>query len=166
MRHTLLDLGYRPNKIQSCVNNLREDGMRRWGITLVFNVVVLLSAMAASLSEVELVWVEVAVGCCFAGRTLADLDLRARTGANAVVLRRGGETRLFLDATTEIHEGDKLGLVGADEDIERGAQPSGACGGLGRGRYVGCILRRRNAPLGQESSQAGRRSAVVERGSR
>lgn len=119
MRHTLLDLGYRPNKIQSCVNNLREDGYEALADNARVQRRHAFERLAASLSEVELVWVEVAAGCCFAGRTLADLDLRARTGANAVVLRRGGETRLFLDATTEIHEGDKLGLVGADEDIER-----------------------------------------------
>ena len=53
-----------------------------------------------------------------AGCTLAKLDLRARTGANAVALRRGSELELFLDATTILRAGDLVGLMGTAEQLE------------------------------------------------
>ena len=53
-----------------------------------------------------------------AGCTLAQLDLRARTGANAVALKRAGELSVFLDATTVLHPGDSVGLMGTAEQLE------------------------------------------------
>lgn len=74
--------------------------------------------LMASLAEVDLHWVAVGERCPMAGCTLAKLDLRARTGANAVALRRGSDLELFLDADTVLRTGDQVGLMGTAEQLD------------------------------------------------
>lgn len=118
MRHTLVDLGYRPRQIQSYANDLRESGYAALGDNGRAERQRAFGHLIASLSELELHWVEVGERCPMAGCTLAKLDLRARTGANAVALRRGSELELFLDATTILRAGDLVGLMGTAEQLE------------------------------------------------
>ncbi|HTC23415.1 MAG TPA: cation:proton antiporter [Gemmatimonadales bacterium] len=66
-----------------------------------------------------LVPVRVAAGSAAAGVTLADLNLRGRTGATAVALSRGGEdTMVFPTAKTQLRAGDMLALSGSHDAIE------------------------------------------------
>jgi len=66
-----------------------------------------------------LVPVRVAPGSAAAGVTLAELNLRGRTGATAVALSRGGEdTTVFPTAKTQLRAGDLLALSGSHEAIE------------------------------------------------
>lgn len=121
MRHTLIDLGYTPRQIQDYANELRASGYEALGDNAQGARRRAFERLVASLSEVELEWVLVGEASTAAGSTLADLDLRAKTGVNAVALRRGGEVTLFLDARTELHKGDKVGLVGTVEQVEAAA---------------------------------------------
>jgi CPA2 family monovalent cation:H+ antiporter-2 len=82
---------------------------------------------AATLEQVQhllpglgtLVPVRVAPGSAAAGITLAELNLRGRTGATAVALSRGGDdTMVFPTAKTELRVGDLLALSGSHEAIE------------------------------------------------
>ena len=118
MRHTLVDLGYRPRQIQNYANDLRESGYAALGDDGRAERQRAFGHLIASLSELELHWVTVGERCPMAGCTLAGLDLRARTGANAVALRRAGELEVFLDATTVLHAGDAVGLMGTAEQLE------------------------------------------------
>lgn len=118
MRHTLLDLGYRPRQIQEYANDLRasgyealSDGARRKRMRAA-------ERMMASLAEVDLHWVEVAWGSAVAASTLGALDLRACTGAQAVALRRGEDLELFLGADTVLCPGDHVALMGTDAQLE------------------------------------------------
>ncbi|WP_419044627.1 cation:proton antiporter [Enorma massiliensis] len=122
MRHTLIDLGYTPRQIQDYANELRASGYEALGDNVQGARRRAFERLVASLSEVELEWVLVGEASTAAGSTLADLDLRAKTGVNAVALRRGGEVTLFLDARTELHKGDKVGLVGTVEQVEAAAK--------------------------------------------
>ena len=122
MRHTLIDLGYTPRQIQDYANELRASGYEALGDNARDARRRAFERLVASLSEVELEWVLVGEASTAAGSTLADLDLRAKTGVNAVALRRGGEVTLFLDARTELHKGDKVGLVGTVEQVEAAAK--------------------------------------------
>ena len=67
-----------------------------------------------------LVPVRVVPGSAAAGLTLAELNLRGRTGATAVALARGGgdEPMVFPTAKTLLREGDLLALSGSHEAIE------------------------------------------------
>ncbi len=69
-----------------------------------------------------LVPVRVGHASAAAGRSLAELNLRGRTGATAVALRRGGggsadEPIVFPTARVVLHEGDLLALSGSQESI-------------------------------------------------
>ena len=88
-------------------------------------------AEAATLEQVQhllpglgtLVPVRVAPGSAGAGITLAELNLRGRTGATAVALSRGGEdTMVFPTAKTLLRAGDLLALSGSHEAIEDAAR--------------------------------------------
>ncbi|HET8622040.1 MAG TPA: cation:proton antiporter [Gemmatimonadales bacterium] len=69
----------------------------------------------------RLVPVRVGHASAAAGRSLAELNLRGRTGATAVALRRagvGGEEQIvFPTARVVLHEGDLLALSGSNESI-------------------------------------------------
>jgi CPA2 family monovalent cation:H+ antiporter-2 len=82
---------------------------------------------AATLEQVQhllpglgtLVPVRVGPGSAGAGVSLAELNLRGRTGATAVALSRGGEdTMVFPTAKTLLNAGDLLALSGSHEAIE------------------------------------------------
>jgi CPA2 family monovalent cation:H+ antiporter-2 len=53
------------------------------------------------------------------GRTLAELDLRARTGASVVTIRRHGERLLLPTGHERLERGDVLALVGSEEALAR-----------------------------------------------
>jgi len=52
------------------------------------------------------------------GRTLADLDLRGRTGATVLAVCRGKELHELPGAGWRIREGDILGLTGSHDAID------------------------------------------------
>lgn len=120
MRHTLMDLGFRPRQIQGYADDLRESGYEALGDDRRAARQRAIGHLVASLSELELHWVKVADCCSLAGSTLADLDLRARTGANAVALRHAGapDVDVFLDATTVLQAGDEVGLMGTADQLD------------------------------------------------
>jgi CPA2 family monovalent cation:H+ antiporter-2 len=68
-----------------------------------------------------LIPVRVGAASAAAGRSLAELNLRGRTGASAVALRRygaaGDEQIVFPTARVVLHEGDLLALSGSQESI-------------------------------------------------
>lgn len=118
MRHTLLDLGYRPRQITEWANELRASGYEALEDDARLERRRAAEHLLASLSEIDLSWVTVGEGCSAAGCTLGALDLRAATGANAVAVRRAGDLVLFVDATTPIEPGDELGLMGTADEID------------------------------------------------
>jgi CPA2 family monovalent cation:H+ antiporter-2 len=70
------------------------------------------------LDEVATHWVE--VPSSFEGsRSLADLGVRAQTGANIVAIERAGSTTPSPDPTFEVRRGDRLLALGSPEAIER-----------------------------------------------
>jgi CPA2 family monovalent cation:H+ antiporter-2 len=66
--------------------------------------------------------VHVAHGSVADGITLAQLNLRGRTGATAVALSRGGEATVLPTAETLLREGDLLALSGSHEAIAEARQ--------------------------------------------
>ena len=121
MSHTLLDLGYKARQISSFASDLRASGYEALSDNARAQRRMAVDRMIASLRELELHWVCVRPGSEAAGHTLAELNLRVRTGANAVALRRGKELTLFLDARTRLAAGDSVGLMGTDEQLTAAA---------------------------------------------
>jgi monovalent cation:H+ antiporter-2, CPA2 family len=69
------------------------------------------------LDELKVESMLIAEGSPAAGKTLAELDVRARTGASVLAIRRDGALLERLDAQTEMRVGDVLFLAGPRESI-------------------------------------------------
>ena len=66
----------------------------------------------------EPVPVSIAPGSPFAGRTLADTQLRGRTGATVIAISRGQDVVLVPDGHEQLVAGDVLALAGTREAVE------------------------------------------------
>ncbi|MBY4797734.1 cation:proton antiporter [Collinsella sp. AGMB00827] len=117
LRYTLLDLGLRSRQIQGYVDELRSQGYEALDESARPLRKSAFEHMMASLVEADMTWVEVGAAEVF-GKTLAELDLRVRTGAQAVVVCHQGEVAPIVRAGIPIAQGDALGLIGTDEEIE------------------------------------------------
>ncbi|MFB6071466.1 MAG: TrkA family potassium uptake protein [Halobacterium sp.] len=62
----------------------------------------------------------------FVGETLAEANVRERTGVNVIAVERDGAVRSDLDADFRIRDGDALVVAGADDDIARFNRVAGA----------------------------------------
>lgn len=72
------------------------------------------------LREVVMEWLDVEEGCDMAGHTLAELELRQRTGVSVIAILRGGRTIPSPDPYKDrIQPGDTLVAVGTRPQIER-----------------------------------------------
>src|SRR5699024_7481222 len=63
--------------------------------------------------------VEVRSGKAMLGKTLIDLDMRAKFGCNVVAIRHGKEMKVSPSADYQITEDDVLIVIGADKDISK-----------------------------------------------
>jgi CPA2 family monovalent cation:H+ antiporter-2 len=60
----------------------------------------------------------VAPGSPAVGRSLAELDLRGKTGATVLAIRRGEQTLLVPSGAQRLEAGDLLALAGTHEALE------------------------------------------------
>ena len=72
----------------------------------------------AGLADADIRWVRVEDAGEASGRTLAEIDLRARTGASVVAFRHDGQVLPLVDPDAKLCPGDCLALMGVDEDVE------------------------------------------------
>ena len=72
----------------------------------------------SAVPDTNLRWMTVPANGVAAGSTLADLQLRAKTGAQAVALRRDDEIEFAIEADMPLCAGDILGLAGSEAQIE------------------------------------------------
>ncbi len=63
--------------------------------------------------------VEIAASEKMNGKSIIDLDIRARYGLNIVAIKRGSDINVSPQAGDAIHTGDILIVIGADTDISR-----------------------------------------------
>ena len=63
--------------------------------------------------------VEVKAGKKMLGKTLVELNIRARFGCNVVAIKRGSAMNVSPKADYEIKDGDVLIVIGSDKDISR-----------------------------------------------
>ena len=73
--------------------------------------------LLAELGATERVTVERGVGAC--GKTLAELDLRARTGATILAIQRGARSEALPTGKDRLEAGDVLVLAGTSDAIDR-----------------------------------------------
>ncbi|WP_026690101.1 potassium channel family protein [Alteribacter aurantiacus] len=63
--------------------------------------------------------VELMAGSMVSGRTIIDLDIRAKYGCNIMAIKRGEDINVSPQADEMLKRGDVLIVIGADSDINR-----------------------------------------------
>lgn len=76
-----------------------------------------LNDLFSAVPDTNLRWMTVPTNGVAAGSTLAELQLRAKTGAQAVALRRDDEIEFAIEADMPLCAGDVLGLAGSAEQV-------------------------------------------------
>lgn len=116
VRHTLLRLGFPLREVQKYGDVVRReaydvalDSQEEHGA---------LARLLEAAQDVEISWAPVADGSPFSGRTLAEANLRARTGASVVAIHRDGSVVPGPAPETRLRAGDRVGLIGRPEHVE------------------------------------------------
>jgi monovalent cation:H+ antiporter-2, CPA2 family len=120
VRHTLLQLGFPLQEIYRYT-----DAVRRDHYDLQINTEEehrLLHALLDATNSMEIKWFRLPVGSPLVGQTLAQANLRARTGASVVAILREGQLMANPKSMTVFQAGDRIGLIGNQEEIDAAEQ--------------------------------------------
>jgi CPA2 family monovalent cation:H+ antiporter-2 len=82
----------------------------------------LLHDLLDAANSIEIRWFRLPEGNPLAGQTLADANLRSRTGASVVAILRGGELMANPKSMTVFQSGDRIGLIGDEEEVGAAGQ--------------------------------------------
>lgn len=116
LRHTLLQLGFPLQEIYRYTDAVRHDHY-----DLPLNTEEehrLLHALLDAAKGIEIQWFRLSEGIPLIGQTLANANLRAKTGASVVALLREGHLFANPKSGTIFQSGDRIGLIGDREEIE------------------------------------------------
>ena len=116
VRHTLLQLGFPLQEIYRYT-----DAVRRDHYDLQINTEEehrLLHDLLDATGSIEIRWFRLPVGNTLVGQTLANANLRARTGASVVAILREGHMMANPKSMTVFQPGDRIGLIGEREEID------------------------------------------------
>jgi CPA2 family monovalent cation:H+ antiporter-2 len=120
VRHTLLQLGFPLQEIYRYT-----DAVRRDHYDLGLNTEEehrLLHALVDAVSSIEIRWFRLPRGNPLVGQTLADANLRSRTGASVVAILREGQLIANPKSMTVFQAADQIGLIGENAEIEAAAR--------------------------------------------
>ncbi len=116
IRHTLLQLGFPLQEIFRYTDAVRHDHY-----DLHINTEEehrLLHNLVDAANSIEVRWFRIPDGNSLAGQTIADANLRARTGASIVALNRDGQLIANPKSMTVFQAGDQIGLIGEQDEID------------------------------------------------
>jgi TrkA domain protein len=103
------------------VLSLTDDQARRLGAVLggAYFQPTIVSEVEAVIGELLIDWVTIRPESPGAGRSIAELEIRQRTGMTVVAVLRGDETILSPEPTSLVLAGDRLVVIGRREDLAR-----------------------------------------------
>jgi len=116
VRHTLLQLGFPLQEIMRYMDAVRRDHYDMQLNTEEEHR--LLHDLINASGNIEVTWLRLLPGNPLAGRTLAEANLRARTGASVVAIMRNGKLTANPKSLTVFEPNDRVGLIGDMEQIE------------------------------------------------
>jgi CPA2 family monovalent cation:H+ antiporter-2 len=116
VRHTLLRLGFPLREVQKYGDVVRGEAYQVRPNSLEEHQA--LARLLEASQDVEITWASVAPGSPFAGKTLAEANLRARTGASLVALHRDGQLVPAPAPETRLQPGDRVGLIGHRDGLD------------------------------------------------
>lgn len=117
VRRTLLELGYSLRKVQQYTDAVRSDR---------YNTAIntdeerqFLNELLMASDNIGLSWLPLGEGNKVVGKTLVDSKLRETTGASIVAISRGGKIIANPPPQTVLTNGDVIGMIGEDGQIEK-----------------------------------------------
>jgi CPA2 family monovalent cation:H+ antiporter-2 len=116
VRHTLMQLGFPLREVYEYADAVRHD---HYDLQVNSNEEHrLLHDLLDALDGIEVTWLRLPDGSPMAGRTLSEANLRARTGASVIAVRRGRQLIPNPKSVTVFEAGDRIGVIGDREQIE------------------------------------------------
>ncbi len=116
VRHTLLKLGFPSQEIYRYTDAVRRDHYDMGLNTEEEHR--LLHELLEAANSLEVNWFRLTEGNLLVGQTLAQANIRAKTGASVVAILREGHLIANPKSMTVFQVGDRLGLIGEKEEIE------------------------------------------------
>ena len=116
VRHTLLKLGFPPQEIFRYTDAVRHDHYDAQINTEDEHR--LLHDLLHASERIEITWLRLEEDNPLIGKTIAEADLRARTGASVVAIMRTGQLVANPKSLTRLEAGDRVGFIGDAEQIE------------------------------------------------
>ncbi|QYK51252.1 MAG: cation:proton antiporter [Anaerolineales bacterium] len=115
VRHTLLELGLPRREVDEYAEQVRikrYEAMNEYSTAqpLVRNIL-------RAIGEIEITWIEVPQDSPLVGKTLAQSDLRGKTGASVVALVREQKLNANPKSSTKFQAGDRVGIIGDSTQI-------------------------------------------------
>lgn len=80
-----------------------------------------LDQLLRTVRGMEIVWHTITADSQVLGQTLAEANLRAKVGASVIALVRDGHVTPNPKSNTVFNEGDIVGLIGDDHELEAAA---------------------------------------------
>ncbi|MEF3275065.1 MAG: cation:proton antiporter [Chloroflexus sp.] len=120
MRHTLLCLGYPATQVQGYTDAVRRDEYNTSVSTPAEHQA--LDQMVRAARGIEIAWRLVGEQSTLVGQTLAEANIRARTGASVIALIRNQQLIANPKSSTVFQVGDLLGLIGDRDQIAAAEQ--------------------------------------------
>jgi CPA2 family monovalent cation:H+ antiporter-2 len=116
VRHTLLQLGFPLQEIYRYTDAVRRDHYDERVNTDEEHR--LLHELLTAIQGIEVLWQTLGENSNLIGKSLAEANLRARTGASVVALLREGQLIANPKSMTIFQAGDRIGLIGDNEEIQ------------------------------------------------
>ena len=116
VRHTLLQLGFPLQEIFRYTDAVRHDHYDMHVNTEEEHR--LLHDLLDAANSIEIHWFRLAEGNPLVGQTLANANLRSKTGASVVALLRQGDLIANPKSMTMFEPGDRIGVIGERDEIE------------------------------------------------
>jgi monovalent cation:H+ antiporter-2, CPA2 family len=119
VRHTLLQLGFPLREVYRYTDAVRHD---HYDLQVNSNEEHrLLHDLLDAVDTIEITWLGLANDSPLVGQTLAEADLRARTGASIVAITRDGHLMPNPKSLTVFQPGDRIGLIGDRQQVDAAA---------------------------------------------
>jgi len=118
--HALVQLGYPLRKVYEYVETVRRD---RYNTEVTSqDEMRSLRGLMRVFDNTEIFWMDLHDGSPLIGRSLAEADIRARTGASVVAILRDEKMIANPKSYTVFSAGDRIGVIGEPEQIEHVGQ--------------------------------------------
>jgi len=116
VRHLLLQLGFPLREVYQYANALRQEHYDLQVNPEEENR--LLLGLLDAADSIEITWLRISPDSPLAGQTLAEANVRARTGASVVAVLRDRKLTANPKSNAVLRGGDRLGLIGDQGQIE------------------------------------------------